>query len=158
MAVDLDIDVLDRRTSRWAQADRCAWDEHDVELGTGAQRILRSLRSLTVADAPNAAERRIIHADLSGNVFLDGDGTPVILDLSPYARPAAWSDAIVVADAVTWQGGSVALATSFAASAGGRDLLARALVFRLVAEQLGDADGNPEMLAPYERIVAHLTG
>lgn len=147
-------DVLGRRTSRWARADRCAWGEEDVELAAPAQRLLTSFAELT---GVGNDERRIVHADLTGNVHLDRDGRPVILDISPYLRPLRWSEAVVVADAVTWWGGSLDVATAFVATDGGLDLLARALIFRLVAEQLGELPAEPSTLTPYERVLAHLT-
>ena len=77
----------------------------------------------------------------------------VVLDLSLYVRPVRWGDAVVVADAVTWLDGDPALATAFAGDAEGLDLLARALAFRLVAEQLGPLAGESGSLDPYERIL-----
>jgi len=149
-----DAEVLAARGHRWARADRCAWGEEDIDLAGVAGSVLFSLRDLT--DAPTG-ERRIIHADLTGNVHVDPWGTPVILDLSPYLRPLRWADAIVVADAVTWWTAPLDLATSFAASDEGRDLLARALIFRLVAEQLGGSAGDPNNLEPYQSVLRHLT-
>ncbi|MCB0959162.1 MAG: exonuclease subunit SbcD, partial [Acidimicrobiales bacterium] len=93
--------------------------------------------------------------DLAGHV--DGDGVPVVLDLSPYLRPARWGDAVVVADAVTWHEAGPGLALDFADDPAGRDLLGRALAFRLVAEQLGEQAGDPAAIEPYERIAALLT-
>jgi hypothetical protein len=45
--------------------------------------------------------------------------------------------AIVVADAVLWNGAKRSLAESFAATASVRDLLGRGLTFRMVAEAAG---------------------
>lgn len=148
--VGLDTRPLVGRTHRWARADRCAWDEEAVELPGRAGELQAALRDLTVA----ATHRRAVsHADLAGNVFVDEAGAPVVLDLSPYLRPARWAEAVVVADAVCWWGGPLSLATSFADEPGGLDLLARALIFRLVAEQLGDQASDPGVLGPYEHLV-----
>ena len=150
---DLDTRVLRTRTHRWARADRCAWAEEAITLTGRAEHLQVSLRQLTIeSDQPN----QVIHGDLAGNVHLDEDGRPVVLDISPFVRPARWGDAIVVADAVTWRGGSPALATAFADDSAGVDLLARALIFRLVAEQLGGVGANPPSLEPYERLVGLL--
>ena len=104
-------------------------------------------------DLIGGRDRQVVHADLAGNVHLDEDGTAVVLDLSLYVRPVRWGDAVVVADAVTWLDGDPALATAFAGDAEGLDLLARALAFRLVAEQLGPLAGESGSLDPYERIL-----
>lgn len=93
---------------------------------------------------------------MSGNVFLDPAGVPVILDVSPYLRPRRWAAAIVTADAVLWNGASVSLAASFA-SEPDRDLLGRALIFRLVAEQLADNPRHGALLEPYRRLLSALT-
>ncbi len=72
-------------------------------------------------------------------------------------RPAHWGDAIVIADAVTWLGADPSLATLFATDQTRLDLLARALIFRLVAEQTGPLAGQANAIEPYERIAALLT-
>ncbi len=142
------------RTHRWARADRCAWGEERVALGPEAADLVDQLIART---GPDDDAAQVIHADLAGNVHLDAAGVPVVLDLSLVVRPLAWADAIVVVDAVCWHGADLALATSFAADDTGADLLARALVFRLVAEQLGPLAGSPGSLAPYQRALAALT-
>ncbi|HRW36989.1 MAG TPA: hypothetical protein P5254_04785 [Aquihabitans sp.] len=146
--------ALTARTHCWAVADRVAWGEEDVALAPPAAALLAALRPPT---PPPHGPATIVHADLAGNVHVDGDGVPVVLDLSPYLRPARWGDAVVVADAVTWHEAGPGLALDFADDPAGRDLLGRALAFRLVAEQLGEQAGDPAAIEPYERIAALLT-
>lgn len=150
---ELDTRVLVDRTHRWARADRCAWGEEVVVLPGRAEQLQTALRRFSVA---GEHQRQVIHADLAGNVLLDATGTPVVVDLSPYLRPVRWGEAIVVADAVTWRGGPLSLAVTFASDPAGLDLLARALIFRLVAEQLGDLGTEPSALDPYGRLVEQL--
>lgn len=126
-------EILERRTHRWAVADRVAWGEARVELDSNASDLQNRI-SARLRDVP--AEEHFVHGDLSGNVHVDRSGVPVILDVSPYLRPRRWAVAIVTADAVLWSGADLTLAESFASNATDRDLLARALIFRLVAEQL----------------------
>ena len=90
-----------------------------------------------------------MHGDLTGNVCLDASGVPVILDVSPYLRPRRWGAAIVVADATLWHGADISLARRFASEAEDRDLLGRALTFRLVAEQLATDPRHAGDLGPY---------
>jgi hypothetical protein len=78
----------------------------------------------------------------------------VVLDFSPYLRPREWGEAIVVADAVLWNGAALVLAQSFAATARGRDLLGRALLFRLVAEQLAAEPRHGGQLGAYRRTLS----
>ncbi|MCB0970980.1 MAG: hypothetical protein KDA97_05610 [Acidimicrobiales bacterium] len=147
------LDPLPGRRHRWAVADRCAWDEERVQLALDADAIVGRLRSAVPVDHEPPT---VIHGDLTGNVHLDPEGEAVVLDVTPYIRPARWADAIVVADAVLWHDAPVDLIGSFASSITGRDLVGRALVFRLIAEQLADRPRHGADLAPFERVVATL--
>ena len=146
-------EVLSRRTHRWAIADRAAWGESDVTLGDAANDVRRRI-SRVLGDAVH--EEHFVHGDLTGNVHVDRDGVPVILDVSPYLRPRRWAEAIVTADAVLWNDADLSLAVAFAASPGGSDLLARALLFRLIAEQLADDPRHGALLDPYRRVLTAL--
>jgi hypothetical protein len=101
-------------------------------------------------------EEHIVHGDLSGNVYVDRAGIPVVLDISPYLRPRRWAGAIVTADAILWSDADLSLAGAFASSREGRDLLGRALLFRLIAEQLADDPRHGALLEPYRRVLAAL--
>jgi uncharacterized protein (TIGR02569 family) len=144
-------DALDARTHRWAVADRVAWSEAEVLLSPEAARLLDRLARLVAPDDQPA--RRFVHGDLSGNVFLDAARRPVILDVSPCLRPRRWAAAIVVADAVLWHGADASFARRFASEQSDRDLLGRALIFRLVAEQLATGPRPGAMLEPYRRML-----
>ena len=69
-------------------------------------------------------------------MFVDDADTAVVLDVSPYRRPPRWATAIVIADAALYGSADTSLAVAFADDDGDRDLLGRALIYRLVAEQL----------------------
>jgi hypothetical protein len=101
-------------------------------------------------------EHHFVHGDLSGNVFADPTGTPVILDVSPYLRPREWAAAIVTADAVLWNGADLSLAETFAGDDVRRDLFGRALLFRMVAEQLAVDTRHGALLAPYREVLTRL--
>jgi len=143
--------VLTRRTHRWAIADRIAWSEQSVQLRDGTAELFDELAS-EFHDAPNDAQ--FVHGDLSGNVFVDEHGTPVILDVSPYVRPRRWAAAIVVCDALLWHDASLPdLAHAFAAE-GDRGLLFRAFAFRLIADELAsDLSHEPVPYLRYRRVI-----
>ena len=145
-------DVLSRRTHRWAVADRVAWGEATVELVPEAREVVAQISDWLGAPS---GDTHFVHGDLSGNVFLDRAGVPVILDVSPYLRPRRWAAAIVTADAVLWHGANASLAASLA-SGPDRDLLGRALMFRLVAEQRAENPRHGALLEPYRRLLAAL--
>lgn len=145
--------VLARRTHRWAVADRVAWGEGSVALGAECAEVRDAISHLLDS---RAEDEHFVHGDLSGNVFFDDAGVPVILDVSPYLRPREWAGAIVIADAVLWNGADLSLARSFAGDSQHRDLLARALIFRLVAEQLADDPRHHALLQPYRDVLRAL--
>ncbi len=150
-------EVLALRTHRWARADRAAWGEEQVRLGAAATGILDAITEL-LADQNRPSARQLVHGDLTGNVFVDPSGVPVVLDVSPYIRPRRWAAAIVMADAVLWLGAELSVAKSFAVSdPAARDLLGRALAFRVVAEQLEATPRHGAMLEPYRRVLAALS-
>jgi hypothetical protein len=47
---------------------------------------------------------QLIHGDITENVLFAPDLPPAIIDLSPFWRPAAYAQAIIVADALDWCG------------------------------------------------------
>ena len=59
------------------------------------------LELLTDRVEPLGADQ-LVHADLTGNVLLTRDAPPGIIDISPYWRPPAYAEGIVVADAMCW--------------------------------------------------------
>jgi hypothetical protein len=150
---DAGTDVLAARTHRWAVADRCAWAETRLDLAPEAAEVYARLATL-LGDPLTA--RQVIHGDLTGNVHQDRSGTPVVLDFSPYLRPREWAAAVVIADAVLWNGAPLSLARSFASTRLGRDLLGRALIFRMVAEQVATDPRHGAHLDPYRRVLAVL--
>lgn len=157
-------DLLDRRTHPWAVADRVAWGEQDV---TALAPLAPLLQRLCALRKPVGCDPQIVHGDLTGNVlFADGE-PPVIVDFSPYWRPVAYADAIVVADALLYHGADRQLLRLAASLSPGADLpqmLVRALLFRLATlnEASGEADEVPadevRRFAAATELCAPLTG
>jgi uncharacterized protein (TIGR02569 family) len=117
--------ILDPRTDPWAVGDRVAWGEQRVD---GLDDVLAALRPL---DEPSG----LVHGDLTGNVLFHDELPPAIIDFSPYWRPREYASAIVVADALTWEGAPDELA-----GAVDPQYLLRALIFRTVTSRLFDTD------------------
>ena len=135
--------------SPWTIGDQVAWGERDPDGVLAAAGPLGGpLRSLLAARRPVRLPAQLIHGDLGGNVlFADGE-PPAVIDFSPYWRPAGLALAVAAADALMWDGADPAVLGPLAARAGpGADwgqLLARALVYRLVTEVIfrrGDEAG-----------------
>lgn len=90
---------LDLRTHRWAVADRAAWGKAPLTSGLRSARLLNPLDGLVVDER---LADQLIHGDLSGNVLLTAGLAPAVIDVSPYWRPAAYADAVLVVDALLW--------------------------------------------------------
>jgi uncharacterized protein (TIGR02569 family) len=123
---------LDDRTSAWAIGDRVAWGE----ISSAEFLEVRHLRALAAAVRPVAAPSQIIHGDLCGNVLFHEELAPAIVDFSPYWRPACYASAIVVADALLWQGADRQILDEVRDIEDFGQYLLRALIFRLVSEWL----------------------
>ncbi len=146
---------LSARTDRWALADRYAWGELDVEtLGPTDE-----MRRLTALAGPSqATSGQLIHGDLTGNVLFHPTLPPAVIDLAAYWRPPAFASAIVVADALVWEGAEPDLAYAVAADRPdvGR-LVVRALLLRMVTDHLaGIARRHPSPYASAIEIAAGL--
>lgn len=145
--------MLQQRRHRWAVADRVAWDETTCALSPAAEHLHEQMRRHL---GSTALESQLIHGDLSGNVLFDRDGQPVVIDFSPYLRPARYADAIVVGDAMLWEGAGVETLDVLGDDELNLQLLLRALVFRLVAEQLSPRPRHRNNLRPYDRVLGWL--
>jgi Ser/Thr protein kinase RdoA (MazF antagonist) len=88
------------RTDPWAIGDRVAWRE----LPASDFAYVKHLTRLASALKPVAARSQLIHGDLTGNVLFDDRLPPAVIDLAPYWRSTAFASAIVVADALVWEG------------------------------------------------------
>jgi uncharacterized protein (TIGR02569 family) len=124
-------DFLDARDDPWATGDRVAWTELDPAPFASSPHLARLLAWRRPVGLPN----QIIHGDLGGNVLFAPSLDPAILDVSPYWRPADFGTAIVVADALVWEGADETLVDEVRE---GRphfgQLLIRALIYRLVTD------------------------
>jgi uncharacterized protein (TIGR02569 family) len=129
-------DFLVSRADPWAVADRAAWGDTSLAPYRDAPHVAR----LEGRREPIRAPSQIIHGDLTGNVLFADALAPAVIDLSPYWRPVEFATAIVVADALVWEGASVSELSSAMEVDGFGQLLARALLFRIVADAVADPD------------------
>ena len=144
--------LLDQRQDRWAIGDRVAWAElawQDVIAPTGPP--VNHLATLAAACRPIRARSQLIHGDLTGNVLFADGRPPLILDISPYWRPVAFSAAIVVADALVFEGAEASLVGQLSDDPDAAQYLLRALMFRAVVDRLARPDEplRPDDTNPY---------
>ena len=115
---------LDTHRDWWAQADRVAWGERAVrfvpEFAALARRLWEALQPL--------GRPQLVHADLTQNVLFNPGRPPAIIDISPYWRPPAYAEGIVVADALCWHDAPSSVWKTVDVSAAA---VARALLFRM---------------------------
>jgi uncharacterized protein (TIGR02569 family) len=128
-------DFLERRDHPWARADRVAWGEEE-----GPRDAL--LDRLRAAYRPVHLPEQLIHGDLLGNVLFADERPSSVIDWAPYWRPAAYASAIAVADAVCWNGYPLDRLASDHDIPEWRQLLVRALVFRMATLHLLGAWSN----------------
>jgi len=120
----------------WTVGDQVAWGERDPEpaLGPAAGPIAGQVRRLLAALRPVDLPDQLVHADLTGNVlFADGE-PPAFIDFSPLCRPAALPLAVVAVDALQWQRARPEALDYLANEPAFHQLLARALIYRLVTD------------------------
>lgn len=122
---------VDRRTHRWAVADRVAWGELPVDPFLGLPLVAVLARAMR----PLAAPSQLVHGDLGGNVLLADGLPPAIIDMTLYWRPAAYASAIVIVDALAWEDADEAIVALVRDVEGIDQHLIRALLFRLLAER-----------------------
>ena len=77
-----------------------------------------------------------MHGDLTGNVLFAPGIPPAVIDFSPYWRPTAFAAAVVVGDALAWEGADESLLGAVAHIAAFPQFLLRALIYRIVVDAL----------------------
>jgi uncharacterized protein (TIGR02569 family) len=136
---------LSSRTDPWAVAERAAWGDSPLAPYRSAPHVARLEASLEPVDAP----AQLIHGDLTGNVLFADPLPPAIIDLSPYWRPVEFASAIIVADALVWEGAEAfELQSAFDIDSFGQ-LFARALLFRILTDVIVDPGGSRARAAAY---------
>ena len=143
---------LDTRTDPWSVGDRVAWgDVHVADL----ERDTKHLDRLLTCRKPVTGTSQLIHGDLTGNVLFDAVQPPAIIDMSPYWRPPEFATAIVVADALVWEGAGDELIDNASDTNDLTQYLLRALIYRIVTDRLARPTESPRPHAgdPYRRAV-----
>lgn len=120
---------LDTSASPWSVADRVAWGETQCPADMLPHLLLAEYQPV---DTPP----QIIHGDLLGNILFAEGHVPAVIDWAPYWRPRGFGAAIAVVDAVCWHGYPLNLLADHHGFPHWRQLLLRALVFRIAALRL----------------------
>lgn len=133
---------------RWAVAERAAFGDGPVPVESldGRGRLLLSHLAADRDSTPLGPEQ-LVHGDLAGNVLLDPGGAPVVIDVTPYWRPALWAEAVAVLDSVVRWGADRAVMHEWVSGAR-RQAMIRAAMFRLLGERPSDIGLHEQALVP----------
>ncbi len=125
-------DFIARRRDPWAIGDRVARGELPADEFAHVKHLTR----LVAALRPISAQSQLVHGDLTGNVLFDDRLPPAVIDFSPYWRPPAFASAVVVADALVWEGARHDVLDAVAPGEDFEQYLLRALIYRVVTDRL----------------------
>jgi len=131
-------DCLDIRTDRWAMADRVAWGESSSHFLS----MFVDLAGRLEAALEPLGDSQMVHADLTRNVLFAPGLAPAVIDISPYWRPPAYAEGVVVADALCWYDAPARLLEQTGVP---RTAVARALLFRMATTNEAVASGVEEV-------------
>lgn len=123
-------DFLDSRRDPWSVGDRVAWGELPTARFGGAPHLPR----LAAARRPLAPASQLIHGDLGGNVLYHDSLPPAVIDFAPYWRPPGFAAAVIVADALVWEGADSRILACVSHIDDFGQYLIRALIYRMVTE------------------------
>jgi hypothetical protein len=98
---------------------------------------------------------QLFHGDLTGNVLFHPHLPPLVIDLSPYWRPPAFASAVVIADALVFEGARSDVVQPMLVDPIFPQYLLRALIFRAVTDHLARPHlRRPDVDDPYQPAVA----
>jgi hypothetical protein len=77
-----------------------------------------------------------------------------VIDFSPYWRPPEWASAVVIADALVFEGATLGDVQPFVEA----QLLVRALIFRAVTDRLADRGATDDRYLDAAKLAVRLAG
>lgn len=134
---------VDTSTDAFARADRMAWGEEDPD-ALDERRGGRWFAILSGSLQPVDLPEQVIHPNLYAGVRV-AHGHMTIAGFRPLYRPAEWATALVVVDAVVADEGGSELMSRWAQTQSWRQLLLRAILYRLAEHALTPEAGDDEL-------------
>jgi uncharacterized protein (TIGR02569 family) len=145
---------LDTRADPWAYGDRVAW----AEPGRRIEDPSPLMTTLLAARHPITLPAQLVHGDLLGNVLFAAGRPPAIIDWPAYWRPPAWASAVAVIDALCWHDVDAGVLGRWSHLPEWRQLLIRALIYRMATTVAAGRPDEPAEYAPVVRLVVACDG
>ena len=120
---------------RWTKAHEIAWQIEKLPSSVEKE-IAEIIETLFDHYLPMQRSEDILHSDICGNILFDESYQPCVIDFSPAYGPAKYAEAILVADAIAWEGAPLEIVRLLPYSDEYRQLLLRAINFRLIVTAL----------------------
>ncbi len=151
-------DFIDARTDPWAIAGKMTWDELPMRAD---KRLTSYIETVTKHLQPLTKQSQIVHGDITGNMLFADHLPPGIIDFTPTWRPKEYALAILIVDAITWEGADETIFSYIEHEKNMFQFLLRAALFRTLVtsefyRQLG-VDRFSE-LPKHESILAVILG
>jgi len=143
---------LKHRTDFWHVCDKIAWGEKEPSsvMTSGSvseiQPLIDRLQNI------DELKSQIVHGDPGGdNVLFQNNEAPAMIDISPYWHPPGYAIAMLLADAVAWEGSKQEVLELGRNELHFQQLLHRAVLFRLAIPALkSDIQGIRSRRDAYE--------
>lgn len=99
-------DFIDKKDNSWSIADRVAWQEIEAKYD---KKFMRAIDEIQKRLRPIEVKNQLIHGDLLGNILFSKELPPAVIDYALYWRPAGFAKAIMIVDAIAWEGADVSI-------------------------------------------------
>ncbi len=136
---DLLVSPMPPSDDPWSRAHEIAWEEALLQeniLPEIAEKFLNIFSAYQTIETTN----QVVHSDLCGNILFEAGYEPLIIDFSPAYRPREYAEAILVADAIAWEDAPVDLIRELPDTQYYRQMLLRAVNFRLIVAAMFYSD------------------
>ncbi len=146
-------DFFDKRNDVWAVADKIAWGELPLPNFELTNKPLQQISKLL---KKNKLPNQLIHGDWGpGNLLFSNTLPPAVIDVSPYWRPANFAIAVMIIDALVYEGADKSIINLCKNIEDFDQLLLRALV-RRICEYIGHQNHIENTHDRYKDIMRHL--